>query len=502
MVETHVLPAAPLVAAIDLGSNSFHMMVARIEHGEMRPVERLAEPVQLASGMRNGALCDDAIARGLECLARFRQALDTLKPGRVRIVGTNALRVARNGRHFRTVAEKVVGHPVEVISGREEARLVYLGVAHTLADDDARLVVDIGGGSTEFIIGERFEPRLMESLHMGCVSYGDRFFGDGKITDKAFEQAYLAAYREVLNIRTAYKRHGWSNVVGSSGTLRSLESVIRAQGWSEAGITGDNLKKLRKQLGKYRSVKELCALAGLSDRRRNVFASGLAISCAFFDALGIEHMSTSSGALREGLIYDLMGRHSHEDVRERSVTAMMQRYGVDEAAARQVEETARYLFVCARESWGLADEDQDLLVWAARLHEVGLAIAHSQFHKHGQYLVERSDLPGFSTTEQIEIGLLVRGHRQKFPQKEFAFKANGLRETLERLCILLRLAVMFKFVIPVDGSPSYHLQVAGRGVSLNVPGSWLQEHPLTQFALQSEQAYLARAGYTLEIARS
>src|SRR5690606_22347306 len=163
-------------------------------------------------------------------LARFRQALDALSPGDVRVVGTNSLRVAGNGAEFSAAAGAVIGHPVEVISGREEARLVYLGVAHTLADDDARLVVDIGGGSTEFIIGERFEPRLMESLHMGCVSYGDRFFGDGKITDKAFEQAYLAAYREVLNIRTAYKRHGWSNVVGSSGTLRSLESVIRAQG--------------------------------------------------------------------------------------------------------------------------------------------------------------------------------------------------------------------------------------------------------------------------------
>jgi len=490
-----------LLAAVDLGSNSFHMVIARVEHGEVRPVERLAETVQLALGMKNGILSDEAMARSLECLARFRQALNVIQPDLVRIVGTNSLRVAKNGRDFRHAAEAIMRHPLEVVSGREEARLVYLGVAHTLADDGSRLVVDIGGGSTEFIIGERFEARLLESLHMGCVSYGEQFFPGGEITDAAFENAYLAAYSEVLNIRAAYIRQGWDDVVGSSGTLRALESVIVAQGWAESGICRENLQKLRKLLLKYPSAKELCKLAGLSERRRNVFASGVAISCAFFDALGIKEMRTSVGALREGIIYDTIGRLSHEDVRERSVNALMQRYNVEEQQVRKVEETARYLFASVQTDWHLDEQDLDLLVWACRLHEIGLAIAHSGFHKHGQYLIENSDLPGFSKSEQLELGLLVRGHRQKFPLEEIQARANGRCEQLERLCLLLRFAVLFKYVALVEDTPAFQLKVEGRKLCISYPCGWLQNHPLTRFALEREQGLLARKGISLLLDR-
>ena len=495
----HIDPEGRLLAAIDLGSNSFHMVVARVEHGEARPVERLAETVQLAAGLTEGVLSGDAMARGLACLARFRQALDILTPDIVRVVGTNSLRVARNGREFRRAAEAVMGHPLEVISGREEARLVYLGVAHTLADDATRLVVDIGGGSTEFIIGERFEARLMESLHMGCVSYGERFFATGEITRKAFDEAYFAAYSEVLNIRGAYRRQGWTDVVGSSGTLRSLESVIAAQGWASAGITRENLERLRKQIFKYSTVAELCKLAGLSERRRNVFASGLAIACAFFDALGIEEMRTSTGALREGIIYDTIGRLSHEDVRERSVNALMQRYTVDEDSARKVEETARYLFASIHHQWQLGDRDLEQLVWACRLHEVGLAISHSGFHKHGQYLVENSDLPGFSRAEQIELGLLIRSHRQKFPLDELRARGNGRGTQLEQLCLLLRLAVLFKYVAAVEDAPVFRLMARERNLVVTYPGGWLQNHPLTRYALAREQELLVRKGIELTL---
>ncbi len=319
-----------LLAALDLGSNSFHMVVARVVHGEVRPVERLAERVQLSANMQGGLLGDEAIARGVACLARFRQALDTLGPDAVRVVATNAMRVARNGRVFRAAAESVLGHPVEVISGREEARLVYLGVAHTLADDAARLVVDIGGGSTEFIIGERFEARLMESLHMGCVIYSERYFPDGMISPERFEAAYLAACREVLNIRGAFRQHGWQSAVGSSGTLRAIEKVISARGGVETGIDAGELARLREAVLSFERFEELGRLPGLSERRRDVFVAGVAITCAFFDTLGIDVMGTSTGALREGVIYDTIGRLSHEDVRERSVAAMMQRYAVDE----------------------------------------------------------------------------------------------------------------------------------------------------------------------------
>jgi exopolyphosphatase/guanosine-5'-triphosphate,3'-diphosphate pyrophosphatase len=486
-----------LVAAIDLGSNSFHLLIARIVHGEIRPLERLAETVRLAAGMVNGRLQDEALARALACLGRFRQALDALGPTEVRVVGTNALRAASNSRDFRSAAEAVIGHPIEVISGREEARLVYLGVAHTLADDARRLVVDIGGGSTEFIIGERFEARLTESLHMGCVSYRDRFFADGKITAEAFEAAYLAASREVLNIRSLFRKTGWHDAVGSSGTLRAVEQVIVAQGWSKGGFTVENLGKLRKRLLKFNHVDEAVDLPGLSEKRRPVFPSGVAITCAFFDVLGLDRMATSAGALREGVIYDLAGRRAHEDVSERSVAAMMSRYGVDPDSAGTVADTAAHLFASVRGDWQLGDRDGELLDRAARLHEVGLAISHSGFHKHGQYLVTNSDLPGFSRAEQVELGLLVRGHRQKFPQGSFRSRAGELRHNLERLCILLRLAVLFKYVVPVEGSPPYRLRAAGKELEFRFPPGWLAHHPLTRYALENEKNHLARIGYSL-----
>lgn len=502
MSDVELQTEGRLLAAVDLGSNSFHMVIARVEHGEVRPVERLAETVQLAAGLKDGLLSDDAIARGLACLAGFRQALNILKPDLVRVVGTNSLRVAKNARDFRRAAESIMGHPLEVISGREEARLVYLGVAHTMADDASRLVVDIGGGSTEFIIGERFEARLMESLHMGCVSYGERFFPNGEITRKNFDNAYFAAYSEVLNIRAEFIRQGWKGAVGSSGTLRSLESVIAAQGWASSGINADNLQKLRKLIFRYPSFRELCKLAGLPERRRNVFASGLAITCAFFDALGIREMTTSTGALREGIIYDIVGRLSHEDVRERSVNALMQRHGVDENNARKVEETARYLFGSVRESWHLDDSDLDMLVWACRLHEVGLSISHSGFHKHGQYLVENSDLPGFSKAEQIALGLLIRGHRQKFPIDEIETNANGHSEQLEHLCLILRLAVLFKYVALVEDTFPFQLQVDNKNLTIIYPVGWLQSHPLTRFALEREKNLLAKKGIQLNLDRN
>lgn len=462
-------------------------------------MERMAENVQLAAGMVDGFLAVESVARGLECLARFRQVFDVLKPELVRIIGTNSLRVAKNGKQFRQAAEAIMGYPLEIISGREEARLVYLGVAHTMADDDSRLVVDIGGGSTEFIIGERFEPRLLESLHMGCVTYGELFFADGKITKKAYEQAHLSAYAEVLNIREDYKEAGWQDAVGSSGTLKAIENVIAAQGWAEAGITSENLQKLRNLVLKYRSFKDLSQVAGLNERRRNVFVSGLAITSAFFDALEIDQMRTSSGALREGIIYDTIGRLTHEDVRERSVKALMQRYAVDEQTAAKVEGTARYLFDNIRESWNLTERDLDHLVWSCRLHEIGLAISHSGYHKHGQYLLENSDLSGFSKTEQLELALLVRSHRQKIPLELIEQRMNGESDRLIHLCLLLRLAVLFRYVTQVEETPAYQLSVNGRDLCISYPCGWLQNHPLTRFALNREQTMLAKKGIKLAL---
>ncbi|MDG1035153.1 MAG: Ppx/GppA family phosphatase, partial [Luminiphilus sp.] len=335
--------AEPIYAAVDIGSNSFHLIVARLEHGEIRPLHVLAEKVQLGKNLNNHLLTDEAIQRGLACLERFQQLLSSVKPLKIKAVGTNALRQARNRNAFTEPAEAILGAPIDVIYGREEARLVYLGVAHTLADDEkSRLVVDIGGGSTEFILGQRFEPKKLESLQLGCVSYSDAFFIDGVITKHNFNRAYEQASLEVSHIRRNFKHSQWAEAVGSSGTFQAIELMITSAGWRSEGIDGKSLNKLRKALLKFDVVDEI-DLEGLSERRRGVITAGVAITTAIFDVLGIEVMRTSSGALREGVIYDLMGRLGHEDVRERSIQAMLQRYSVDVPTSETVGNYARHL---------------------------------------------------------------------------------------------------------------------------------------------------------------
>jgi len=362
------LPDGSLLAAIDLGSNSFHLIIAKVEHGEMRPVEALAEKVQLGAGLEDDILSQEAIDRGLDCLSRFAQLLKSVEPERVRAVGTNALRVAHNRQAFTLPARRILGTRVDVIYGREEARLVYLGVAHTLADDvTSRLVIDIGGGSTELIIGERFEPQRLESLQMGCVSYARTCFPGGKITGDNYRQAYENARLLLAPIRHEYHARHWQDCVGSSGTLRAIDALLSQHGWCEAGIDRAGLRKLEKKLLKFKHLDDI-ELDGLATQRRNVILPGVAIISALFDVLGIDHMRTSSGALREGVIYDLMGRLSHEDVRERTVNALMQRYSVDEDTVRIVERRARVFFTTARKARPLATPDWDLLAWAAHPH--------------------------------------------------------------------------------------------------------------------------------------
>jgi exopolyphosphatase/guanosine-5'-triphosphate,3'-diphosphate pyrophosphatase len=493
-------PANPLLAAIDIGSNSFHLLVAAVNHGEIRPLDVRGEKVQLAAGLHDGILDDDAIARGLETLTRFRQILDTLTPDTVRVVGTNTLRAAKNVRAFIEPAQAILGQPIEVVSGREEARLVYLGVAHCEADDDhARLVVDIGGGSTELIIGQRFEARMLESLHMGCVGYQQRFFPNGAITASRFDQAIRAAYLEILPIREDFRAHGWSDAVGSSGTHIAIAEALRAQGWSRGDITRSGLHQLRSALIDCGHVNALGAIAGLKPARYGVFAAGVVIASAVFEALDISTMHASSGALREGVVYDLIGRLRHEDVRERTVNALFKRSGLPDLHARRVQAVADNLFTRVCRDWQLMPQHRELLRWAALLHEIGLAVAHSQFHKHGQYIIQNADLPGFSRDQQAMVATLVRAHRRKFPGSLLASFGAADRLALTRLCLLLRLAVAFKYVAPLDGLPHLDIRAMEHGYRLDFPVGWLQQHPLTHAELSQEQAYLTQAGFNIEL---
>ena len=491
-----------LLAAVDLGSNSFHLIVARIEHGEIRPTQALSEKVQLGAGLDGHVLSQSAIDTGLDCLRRFSQVLNSVAPERLRVVGTNALRRARNRRDFTEPARRILGAPVEVIYGREEARLVYLGVAHTLADDRrARLVVDIGGGSTEFAIGERFEPRQLESLQVGCVTYSRECFPDGELNKRNYMRASERACLEISHIRRDFQRKHWEEAVGSSGTLQAIEGILGAESWSDGTITRKGLQRMRKALLRYRRFDDI-ELAGLSAARRSVIAAGLAISEAVFDVLEIDVMRSSPGALREGVIYDLVGRLEHEDVRERTISALLARYHVDEGTAQTVARRARLIFDAIRDAWCLSRADGELLERAARTHELGKAISHKHFHRHGAYLLRNSDLAGFSQQEQEDMATIVAGQQGKLQADLFAeADAQGLPR-LQRLVALLRLAITFKYVEELETLPEVAITATKQTLRLALPREWLARHPLTVQELRQQKDSFRRLGLRLQISQT
>ena len=491
----------PLLAAIDLGSNSFHIVVAKLVQGELQPIDLLSDKVQLAAGLDcNRMLTEEAQQRGLECLERFAQRVRDIPSHRIRIVGTNALREAANTSEFIAKAEKLMGCPIEVISGIEEARLIYLGVSHTLASDsERRLVIDIGGGSTEFIVGERFEPLELESLEMGCVSFTKRYFNDGLITEKKFQLAVFGALRELLSIKRRYRRQGWADCVGSSGTIKAVRHACISLGFCEDRVTASALKKLKEKILSYNHVDDI-DIEGLKAQRKAVLPAGIAILSAAFDSLGIKQIRFSAGALREGLLYDMIGRLRHEDVRERSISALIKRYHVDQDHINRVEQTALIALTQVRDSWHLDNNEyHNMLSWAARCFETGLTIAHSQYHKHSAYLLLNSDLPGFTKREQSQLASMMQGHRRKFPLTLFDALPAREGKHYGRLTVLLRLAIVLHRSRSKERLPAFRLSAKKGQIQLTFPDNWLSHHPLTRTDLEQEAGYLADAGFELKI---
>lgn len=492
-------PSQQMVAAVDLGSNSFHMIVARIDDGHVQVIDRLKEMVRLGEGLRDDKTISPEVAeRALACLERFGQRLRGFEPGSVRAVGTNTLRQVPAEIGFIEQAEAALGHPIDVIAGREEARLIYLGVAYGLAAGaERRLVVDIGGGSTEIIVGLGFSPRLRESLHMGCVSMSQRHFADGRITAKAMQRAELTGALEVRPVRELFRRARWQKAVGSSGTIRAIASVVNAEGWCGDGISAESLTRLRDALIDAGKVSAL-SLKGLTEERQPVFAGGVAVLRAVFESLGIEHMQVSDYALREGLIYEMMGRHQHGDVRERTVAKLCRQFQIDQAHAQRIQATAQMLYRQLIGPWSLTDpEHPRMLAWAARLHEIGVMVAHSQYQKHGAYLLRNADLPGFTRQEQMVLSALVLGHRRKFPVQELGALPKDAQACTRRLCVILRLAVLMNRGRSADAKPSPTLETDGDTLTLSFPDDWLAAHPLTQLELEQEAERLAAAGIQL-----
>jgi exopolyphosphatase / guanosine-5'-triphosphate,3'-diphosphate pyrophosphatase len=494
-------PIPDVLAAVDLGSNSFHMVVARYSHGQLVVIDRLREMVRLASGVEeNGRIDKDAAARALACLQKFGQRLRDMHARSVRVVGTNALRVARRKQAFLERAREALGHPIEIISGMEEARLIYSGVAHTMPSEAGRrLVCDIGGGSTELIIGEGLTPLEMESLQMGCVSLSERFFRDGKITAKRVSRARVAARLELEPVRAAFRRRGWQSAAGSSGTVRAISEAIREIDSTATQITAQGLDRVLDYMVEAGSTRDL-QLAAVTDERRPVFPGGMAILSEVFDMLGIESMRIADGAMRDGLLYDIVGRFTDEDARERSVRAMQQRYHVDLAQAERVEATVSTFLAQVRQPWKLDDSLAELMLkWAARLHEVGLDVSHNGYHRHGAYLLENADMPGFPKEEQQLLARLVGGHRRKL-------SLQGIEELLPPwdrdaifLIVLLRLAVLLHRGRSATALPDIELTARSRTLELKFPGRWLKDHPLTAADLQQEIDHLKAHDFRLRV---
>ena len=490
------------VAAVDLGSNSFHMIVARLEEeGTLSVIDKLREPVRLGGGLKdNGKLSRDARERALACLDRFGQRIRNLPQGDVRIVGTNTLRVATNAGKLVAEAQRLLGHPIEIVSGREEARLIYLGVAHGRAmREGRRLVVDIGGGSTELIIGEGSDSILRESLYTGCVSASREFFDDGEITGKRMDAAILNASLAIHPVARDFRagKGNWEEAVGCSGTIKAIRNIAQAEGWCDTGITLKSLQQMRNRIVKQGHVDKL-RLEGLKPDRSAVLPGGLAVLIAVFETLGIKQMRISEQALREGLLYDLVGRIRHKDTRDATVESVVRRWNVDAGHADHVMRTALLLFGQVEKDWKLIEENGLLLKWAAQLHEIGLQISHGAYHKRGAYILTHADLPGFSRTEQALLATLVLNHRQKIRLNSFADLVERAQKPGLRLCVLLRLAVLLHRGRTDEQVPDVAMQADGAKVALVFPDGWLEQHSLTRADLQKEAGYLEGAGFSLD----
>lgn len=486
-----------MVAGLDLGSNSFHMIVARVHDNQLHVVDRLREVVRLAAGLDDDHnITAEAQQRALESIERFGQRLKELPATHVRAVGTNTLRQAANSKELLEAANKALGHRIEIISGAEEARLIYLGVAHSLPTATGRrLVVDIGGGSTECVIGEGLAPLQRDSLFMGCVSYSRRFFPDGVIDRARLRQAELAAGLELRSIIKRFRRLGWTESIGASGTIGAVADVLRANSWDGPAITRSGVRRLKKALVTAGHVDALGKLAGLAADRGPVFPGGVAILAALIEGLGIEQLVPAQGALREGLLIDLLGRMRHEDVRDATVQHLLELHEIDRGQAGRVAATAAALLCQVARPWQLGEDDGRLLRWAALLHEIGLSVAYTGYHKHSAYLVQNSDLAGFSREDQELLAQLVRNHRRKLKLK------NGQGgKTARRLAVLLRLAALLHRERSERPLPPFALAVSKDHLHLSFPAAWLERHPLTRADLEQEAERLTSSfGWTLQL---
>ena len=488
---------------MDLGSNSFHMIVGEFRHGQLAIIDRLKETVRLSEGLKDrGNLTQAARQRALDCLSRFGERLRDMHADNVRTAGTSALRRAADSGEFRKEAEEALGHPIEVISGIEEARLIYNGVFHSMPRTDGlRLVLDIGGGSTEMILGQGDRPQALESLHMGCVVMTETFFPDGQISKRNFDDARLAARLKLRPVKAFFRDATDIEAVGCSGTLLATETVAREVGALESNdLSAQAVEELIERVMRFKTIDSL-RMRGLSERRAQVWPGGLAILVELMEVLRIEGLKVSDGALREGLLYDHIGRLQHEDARDRTIKAMATRYNIDQAQAQRVAKTAAQLHAQVAKRWKIESPlAARALEWSASIHEIGLDIAHIGFQRHGAYIAANADMPGFPRSEQKLVAFLIATQRTEINRSSLVSVTSKWRKSALRLAILLRLAVLLNRSRSKVELPPIDAVAGKRNIDLRFPSGWLDANPLTVADLRREQAYLRNVGYELGFA--
>ncbi|HAI05164.1 MULTISPECIES: exopolyphosphatase [Pantoea] len=479
-------------AAIDLGSNSFHMVIARVVDGAMQVLGRLKQRVHLADGLdASNRLSEEAMERGLTCLALFAERLQGFSPSNVTIVGTHTLRQAVNAETFLQRAAEVIPYPIEVISGHEEARLIFMGVEHTQPEKGRKLVIDIGGGSTELVIGEDFEPQLVESRRMGCVSFAQLYFPNGEISRENFRRARLAAAQKLETLAWQYRLHGWQYALGASGTIKAACEVLQAMDEKEKLITPERLDKLYDEVIKHKSFAAL-SLPGLSEERKGVFVPGLAILCGVFDALAIRELRLSDGALREGVLYEMEGRFRHQDIRSRTAQSLANHYAIDSDQARRVLDTTEQLYLQWRDQNPKLANPQlaALLKWAAMLHEVGLTINHSGLQRHSAYILQNTNMPGFNQDQQMLLAALVRFHRKAVKLDELPRVTLFKKKQFVPLIFLLRLGTLLNNQRQATTRPDTLVLKCDDGHwTLIFPAGYFSQNTLVQLDLEREQGY-------------
>lgn len=493
-----MLKSSSLYAAIDLGSNSFHMLVVRESAGSIQIISRVKRKVRLAAGLdQNNRLSEQAMERGWQCLRLFSEHLQDIPRAQIRVVATATLRLAKNADIFIKKASEILGNTVKVIQGEEEARLIYQGVAHTTGGPDQRLVVDIGGGSTELVTGTGAQALQLFSLEMGCVTWLERYFGDRALTEENFANAQAAAHRIIAPIAQALKSHGWKICVGASGTVQAIQEIMIAQGMDEL-ITLSKLKQLKHKAIQCHKLEEL-EIEGLTFERALVFPSGLSILIAIFEALEIEHMTLAGGALREGLVYGMLGLPIEHDIRARTLRNIQRRFQVDIEQASRVRQLAEYFYLQVAKDWNLDSRCRDLLSSACALHEIGLSVDFRRSPEHASYLITNLDLPGFTPAQKRLLAALLKNQQGPLDLATLSQQNAIPMQQAYDLCRLLRLAIIFASRRRDDTLPALRLNVNSHVLTVVLPYHWLIDHPLRAENLQQEAQWQGYINWVLEL---